>query len=121
MCTQLEEARWRQLAAWKSPLEVRQEASLGGPQALEGELRAGLSEGPGGGVCTSLPPVLAAAWPTGQGLWEVVGSLDAPALYSAGLPGGVLRVKGPGSGHVRGGPDWAQEMGPPRRWQTEKP
>ncbi|KAF0884242.1 PCNT protein, partial [Crocuta crocuta] len=45
---ELEEARWRQLAAWKSPLEVRQEAGLVGPQALEGEQRAGLSEGPGG-------------------------------------------------------------------------
>ncbi|XP_039078067.1 pericentrin [Hyaena hyaena] len=45
---ELEEARWRQLAAWKSPLEVRQEVGLVGPQALEGEQRAGLSEGPGG-------------------------------------------------------------------------
>lgn len=71
--TQLEAAHWRQLAALKSSLEGRQEADLAGPQVMEGEQHTGFSEGPDEGACTSLLPVLAAVWPTGNGLGEGCG------------------------------------------------
>ncbi|XP_047702816.1 pericentrin isoform X9 [Prionailurus viverrinus] len=44
--SELEAAHWRQLAAWKSSLEGRQEVDLAGPQVMEGEQHTGFSEGP---------------------------------------------------------------------------